>query len=304
MMPATHKTPVKRFRLNDKMSSIVVASPDPIVRDVCKVLEAFEYSEVIGSRYVWKSLPDDAFAAICEQPGMSVRMMNRTLFSHLLRAIEAFEMVSIWRSRDLVGSCVASLNDERLISAATLARSLIELAVTYGDAGNFLRAAFKSFPWSEIEDALIAPVVRDENGKEINVELFIERLMFGTRMNERLVETPNLSQRNIMTIIQKLDKKLMQQHGYQVMPHYELLCELAHPNTIGFQRYLSSVTTLANSWKNRLMEEESFSERFVHISHECLWALSFGTGSMDGIFGVFQELKQNTIKYIGRPLPH
>jgi hypothetical protein len=218
--------------------------------------------------------------------------------------IEAFQMVSIWRSRDLVGSCVASLNEERLISAATLARSLIELAVTYGDAANFLRAAFNSFFWSEIGNALMAPVVRDEGGKEINLELFIERLMSGTRIEQLLETTQNMVQRNIMTIIQKSDKKLFEQHGYKVMTHYEVLCELAHPNTIGFQRFLSSVASLANGWEVRLMEEGSDSERSIDISHECLWALSFGAGSMDGVFGVFQELKRNMHKNIGRPLPH
>ncbi len=252
MIGSRRKTPVKRFRLNNKISSIASASPDPIVREAIKILEAFECSQVIGSRYVWKYLPDDAFTAICNKPGMSVRVMNRTLLSHLIRVIEAFQMVSLWRSRDLVGSCVASLNEERLISATTLARSLIELAVRYGDAGDFLSAVFKSFPWSEIGDSLFAPLVTDQTGKEINLEMFIERLMAGTRMKERLVKTPNMSQRNILTIIEKLDKKLLKQYGYQVMPHYEFLCELAHPNTIGFQRYLSSVTTLDNSWESRL----------------------------------------------------
>jgi hypothetical protein len=176
-------------------------------------------------------------AAICNKPGMSVRMLNRTLLSHFIRVIEAFQMVSLWRSRDLVASCVVSLNEERLISAATLARSLIELAVTCGDAGSSLSAAFKALPWSAIGDApFAAVVVPGENGKEISLEMFIERLMAGTRLNERLVKTPNMSQRNIMTIIQKLDKKLLKQYEYQVMPHYELLCELALPNTIGFQR--------------------------------------------------------------------
>jgi hypothetical protein len=303
MMPPRRKPHIKRFQLNDKMSSIVSASPDPIVRDLLKVLEAFEYAEAIGSRFVWKYLPDDAFNEICNKPDMNVRMLNRTPFSHLVRIIEAFEMVSIWRSRDLVGSCVVSLNEKRLISAATLARSLIELTVTYGDAANFLQAAFRAFLWSELGNALIQPMVTDENGKEINLEIFIERLMSGTRMSQQLDKAPHMSQRNIMTVLQKLDKKLLKEHGYQIKPHYDFLCELAHPNTIGFQRYISSVAIQDNKWENRVMEEESESLMSFRISHECLWALSFGTGSMSGVFGVFQELKQNVLKNIGRPLP-
>ncbi|HEX3885380.1 MAG TPA: hypothetical protein VHW66_22190 [Stellaceae bacterium] len=281
---------------------IADASPDPIARDVCKVLQAFGYSEVIGKKYFWKYLSDEAFSAICKKPGMSVRTMNRTLFSHFLRVIEAFELVSIWRARDLVGSCVASLNEERLVSAATLARSLIELAVTYSDAANYLRAAFDVIPWSNMADGLISPVVKDEHGNETNLEAFIERLMSGTRM-ESLRISDEMIQRNILTIMDKMDKKLRKQHGYEVKKHYELLCELAHPNTLGFQRFLSKATPLSNGWENRLMEENSESERSIHIAHECLWALSFGAGSMDGVFGVFQDLKRNAHKNIGRPLP-
>jgi hypothetical protein len=88
------------------------------------------------------------------------------------------------------------------------------------------------------------------------------------------------------------------------MPHYEFLCELAHPNTIGFQRFLTSLTTLQNGWQSRLMEEKSDSERSLHVSQECLWALSFGAGSMDGLFGVFQEFKRTFHKHLGRVLPN
>jgi hypothetical protein len=61
MIESRRKIPVKRFWLNDKITAIASASPDPLVREVLKILEAFECSDLIGSRYVWKYLPDDAF---------------------------------------------------------------------------------------------------------------------------------------------------------------------------------------------------------------------------------------------------
>jgi hypothetical protein len=204
--------PSKRFRLNAKMCSIAAASGDALVRNVPKVLEAFEFSEVTGQRYFWKYLPDDAFGLICNRPGVSVRTMNRTLWSHLLRVIEAFEMVSIWRARDLVESCVASLNGDRLISAATLGRSLIELAATYGDAANFLRANLENFPWSQMGEYLLTPELRDENGGPVSMESFIERLMSGTRIKDFLEGTPNMQQRSIITTLEKLDKGLIRQN--------------------------------------------------------------------------------------------
>jgi hypothetical protein len=87
MNESRRKTPVKRFRINDKISAVASASPDPLVRQVRNNLEAFECSEVIGSRYVWKYLPDDAFVAICDKPtaieasvkAIATRAVNRTL---------------------------------------------------------------------------------------------------------------------------------------------------------------------------------------------------------------------------------
>ena len=84
MMSLGAKGQNKRFQLNDMMSKIAEASPDPVARTVCKVLQAFgSSSEVIGRKYFWKYLPDEAYSAICKKPGMSVRTMNRIFFSHL-----------------------------------------------------------------------------------------------------------------------------------------------------------------------------------------------------------------------------
>lgn len=52
MIESRRKIPVKRFRLNDKITAIASARPDPLVRGIVKILEEFECSEVIGSRYV------------------------------------------------------------------------------------------------------------------------------------------------------------------------------------------------------------------------------------------------------------
>jgi len=69
----------------------------------------------------------------------------------LTRIIEACEIVSVRRATDLIAGCIRGLNNDELISASALARSLIELAASYGDAANYLNAYFKKFPWEEID---------------------------------------------------------------------------------------------------------------------------------------------------------
>jgi hypothetical protein len=177
----------------------------------------------------------------------------------------------------------------RIVNSAVL----IELAAIYSDAADFLHTSLKSFEWSKIEDVLLVPEVISKNGKKTNLEVFVERLMSGTRMKDVLQRTPDMEQKNIITIIQTLDKEFSRQNfGHQVMPHYEFLCQLAHPNTIGFRRFLTSAIKSPDGWQTRSMEEKSTSERSIVISHECLWALSFGASSISIGFGLFEDLKR------------
>jgi hypothetical protein len=138
----------------------------------------------------------------------------------------------------------------------------------------------------------------------VGLESYIERLMSGTRLPEGLRGSRDMQQTNIMTIIDRLDKKLTQQgFGYSVKAHYDVLCDVAHPNTLGYQRFLSSVRTIENGWTERLMEERADSEISLCITVECLWALSFSTGALDGLFGEFQKLMRNLGKRLGHILP-
>src|SRR5262249_9647795 len=176
MVPPSRKLPSQKSRLSDGMRSIASSSRDDMVRLTPKMLEEFEYSEVVGERYVWKYLPDENFRTTYDRPGVTAFDINRAVLSHLARVIEAFEIVSIWRGRDLVDSAVACLNAERLVSAATLSRSLIELTVTYGHAANLLRASFENLSWDKIRTHLFRLEERDEKGRRIGIESFIERL--------------------------------------------------------------------------------------------------------------------------------
>jgi hypothetical protein len=108
---------------------------------------------------------------------------------------------------------------------------------------------------------------------------------------------------NILTVIGRLDKKLSKQHGYSVMSHYEKLCEVAHPNVLGYERFLQGVTKPSNSgWQIRQMHRHANSPSATYLVHECLWAIAFSLGSMGGCFGVFQDLKKLLSAKLGKPI--
>jgi hypothetical protein len=191
-----------------------------------------------------------------------------------------------------------------MISAATLARSLIELTLSYGEAVNVLRHKFENFEWNMLHTHVMELDQTDESGRRVGLEGFIERLMFGTRLPRRLAVMPGMEQKNILNTIDKIDKKLLRQgHGYTVRPHYDFLSEIVHPNTLGYARFSSTARTLNNGWVEQLMEERASSAFATEIADECLWSLSFATGSLNGLFGEFQALTKNLQEHLGSILP-
>jgi hypothetical protein len=85
--------------------------------------------------------------------------------------------------------------------------------------------------------------------KEVGLESYVERLMGGTKPKDIPAINPDMEQRNILTIIDKADKAFVKQgQGYLVKPHYEVLYEVAHPNVVGYQRFLKLANQIAGGW--------------------------------------------------------
>ena len=181
-----------------------------------------------------------------------------------------------------------------LISACTLARSMIELSVRYGDAANFLYRYFENIDWA-IVDLQIAAYHIGQNEASDTLEEYVEKLFHSTRLDTLLENSELMKAKNIQTIIESIDKRLQKQAGYSVKAHYEVLCEIAHPNTLGYQRYLQSISKAAHSgWDIRRLRRHASSSAAAMLVSECLWAISFSLSGMNGCFGLFQTLKKNT----------
>jgi hypothetical protein len=300
--------PKRQFKLTEELQQTAAIHDDPIIKTVQQTLDEFAYSEIIPRRLEWKYLPDSAFIErYLEQLKASgdVYPVNHALLSHLLRVIEAFEIVSIWRATDLIDPCVKALNDENFVAAAVLARSLVELTVRYGDAANRLRAHFETFNWEGMRThVMLMDQTNETSGKKDGLESFVERLMGGTRLDDVVKANPDMAMQNILTTIEKTDKALAKQGmGYQIKPHYERLCELAHPNAVGFHRYVHAEQTRLDGWISRTMMDRARGIPSVQILCECLWALSWAAGSINGLFGVFQTWRREIHPHVKPLLP-
>jgi hypothetical protein len=298
------KRPTTRafLRLRDEVSGFAGKSEDPIVRTVGDVIEEFSHFVVIGEEYNWSYLSDEEYRKQVVMVS-GAREANRLFLSHIMRSIEAFEIISIWRMADLAAGTIRNLNNFEVISACTLARSMIELSVRYGDAANFLYRYFENINWALL-DVQIAKFCIGQDEASETLEEYVEKLFHATRLDTLLEKSELMKAKNILTIIESMDKRLKKQFGYSVMSHYEVLCEIAHPNTLGYQRYLDSISKAARSgWDTRHLRRHANSSTAAMLISECLWAVSFSLSGMNGCFGVFQTLKKNYAEKMGRPLP-
>lgn len=83
----------RHFRLNDKVRTASRSSNEHFVRDVQDILKDFELSQVIGTKYNWRYLPDDVFQKrLIEASTPNIYAANYAFLSHLFRVIEAFRL--------------------------------------------------------------------------------------------------------------------------------------------------------------------------------------------------------------------
>jgi hypothetical protein len=292
------------LKLSHRILRLAEESRDPFAKRVKLALEEFANYKALPNHFNWKYLPDSSFVKIAQQ-STSIYEVNRTLLSHLVRVVEAFEVISVWRAADLVATAVESLNRDRTISASAVSRSLIELAVTYLEAHNVLRASFAEFPWDKMQLGALNLEERSPEGKKIGIESYIEKLISGTRLEKALELNPDLEKKNILSVMTKADKKLAKQNaGFEILPNYKFLCELAHPNAVGFERYCERQDLRHDGWLNRRLTKTAHGDPERIIVERCLWAITFGCETMMASFAEYQNLMRFFAEKIGKPLPY
>ena len=193
-------------------------------------------------KYDWKTLSDDGFENWCNSLSQEELIQtNRVIISYLLRSVEAFQFVSVWRMTDLISSTVNALNNDLLISCAVTGRSAVELTSRYLHSVHVLDKYFSEIPWDKIDTHVLElgylENFEDPKSNKL-IEHEIDRLMWGSRLEEVKEFNPELEQKNILTIIEKIDKTFRNgNEQFEIMPHYKVLSEAAHPNVLGFTRF-------------------------------------------------------------------
>ncbi len=257
-----------------------------LIKDSGKMMQiCLELEPQIPNEYHWKYSSVESFK-IQMAGAKGSKEINELYWKDQLRNLEAYSIISYWRTIELLKPAVRCLNIHDIVSAAVLSRSLLELSTVYIINANKIDATFGTleFPPKTL-------VMSDET------EALIVKMIWGTRLG---TPEPYLNQTNILSLIQKLSKK---PNASELLPTYEYLCELAHPNVIGNTRFWSHIEHVYDDGsERRLIAKKAKGDLVDEIVDKILWSIgwaavctrnSFAMMS-NSISGVLVKLQEST----------
>jgi hypothetical protein len=297
------------IRLNSKNNNFVEKLPDPFVRELPRLLKNFSEFPTGNLKYDWKVLDDDGFVSWFKTLKKSELIKtNRVKISYMIRNLEAFQFASVWRMTDLITATVNILNNDTLIAGAATSRSAIELTTRYVHASHFFDKYFRDIPWDKLDTHLLELQFYGNPGDAKSLKLVeheIDRLMWGSRLEETIDFNPELEQTNILTLIRKIDKTIRADNeSSQIMPHYEFLSEAAHPNGLGFKRFQEgNPSNIDDIWISLKLSERASGDAADFLRSEIMWGLAFSAYHIPRCFQIFYKLGEFVQNKMGVVLP-
>ena len=162
---------------------------------------------------------------------------------------------------------------------------------------------YRTSPWDKFDDGAIIPHVGSEAQNEY-LKNYIERLLWGSRLKQRVVSFPRIEERNILSQLDKFDKALNKPGaGWSIREnYYEFLCEIAHPNYIGNARYATNSSPAGSGKSTRCLRRPKRATIDL-IAVKSSGALSVSLECVMNGFGIFQQAVAYVAPRMGRLLP-
>lgn len=259
--------------LSDPLLAFCAKSQDPLTRLTPKwIAGCFELDKELPDQYGWRL---SGIPAIQQQVSgaKDSQELNRIFWEDQARNVEAYATMTFWRGAELLKAAIRSLNVGEVITPAVLVRALLELSATYLLNANMIEKTLGTlrFPPNAVVTS-----------KEFEEQVL--KMIWGTRLGE---PDPHIKQTNVFTLIQKLAKN---PKAADLLPKYEFLCEVAHPNVIGNSRYWSHVEHLNPDGSKTLnLSRSAFGEHSAQILEATLWGLGWSAGSLRNGFTLIRN---------------
>ncbi len=178
-------------------------------------------------------------------------------------------MLAILRTNEILTAATTLLNDKHALAPAVLARSLLEIAAAYLVDGNCIDYSVKEILSKIKDDHIFA--CRD-------LEQRLARMAHGRRIGAPPEELRKI---NATTHIDRLSR---QPHCKGLKERYAYLCEIAHPNVVGFARFWGEATDSPDEFLTITVQGDNEVAQTAHIREQTLWARSWATESIGNMF--------------------
>ena len=276
------------YTLSEGIVQFIKEMKDPFVDRLPEEVGVFSsvtMRHVTGKRPALLFISDESFQKLAmklETP----EKINRLTVSHVIRMTEAYRMSSLLRANELLKSSIWNLNASQFVGAAPGVRALAELSAQNLEAANVVFHYLKGMSW-DLFDNMVLGLCGE--GGEGSLNDYVEKLFFGARRQEHLMAA-HLQQTNIMTVLQRVSKKLKEKAGYDLLEKYEYVCELVHPNRAGFEFYVGAPERVDGYWERYPIAVGSVTARTAEVLSYLLWLLAFGVGTLLSVQSVYNDI--------------
>ena len=231
------------------------------------IKEFNEFSVAFPSKYGWRFKTKEAFEIEIQEAasvGASPIAFNRLYWMDTMKHLEAYTVMSVWRTAELLRSAVRSLSDGETIVSAIVARAAVESVAQFLDISRKVSPTLEDLQKHDFQNRVVA---------SSELEELVLKSVFSSKLPDAEKE---LNPTNILTILQRISKNRGQN---DLMARYGVLCEVTHPNFLGRSVYVSEVET-----KQRIGDElrvlspkhGPMSEDLIELS---LWAISWSAAT-------------------------
>lgn len=220
-----------------------------------------EFSSAFPREYGWRFKTKEALDVEIQRAASadaSPATINALYWTDTLKNLEAYTVMSVWRTAELLRSAARSLSDGETIIAGIVARAALEGVVQFLDVSRKVSSTLQDLQGVDFQGQPVA-------SKEL------EELILGSVFASKLPEAEKeFNPTNIVTILQRVAKIPGQS---ELLQRYSVLCEITHPNFLG-----RSVYVLEIEMKDRTGDElRVLSQKHGPISEELidlsLWAI-------------------------------
>lgn len=258
----------------------------PVVRDSREAVRLFlVFDQRTGQKYGWRFSTVEVIGELAKK-ATTIEEINKIYWMDTTRNIEAYCAMTYWRASEILRPAIRSLNTREYIASAVLARSLLELASTYLLNAKIISECMERLDFT----GKITGVIQSEE-----LEKFLLKAIWGTRLGKP--EDYRL-QRNVLTTIQKISKNPT---AADLLPTYEYLCEIAHPNVVGNTRFWSHVEKIYDDGAElRVISRDPLAPEPIQTIDKTIWAIAWGAAvtfnafqmTSDGVRGVLKKLER------------